>query len=160
MIAAPALGLGVTFQRETLARVLDDHTKGLLLLHWQEIAPHQDIPLDPDYDLYARLETIGCLRVYVVRHEGLAMGYAVFTVLPNMKYRTSLHASADLLYLAPVLRKQGVGRAFLGWVDEQLRAEGVQIVRQGVERTYDFAPLLESLGYELEGHVYARRLDR
>jgi GNAT superfamily N-acetyltransferase len=151
---------GVTVRQETLAQCLDDHTRTLLLMHWTEVAPHQDIPLDPDYDTYYRLEAAGCLRVYILREHGIAMGYAVFTVLPNMKYRTSIHAMADLLFLAPHLRKQGLGREFLAWVDDQLRAEGVQIVRQGVERTYDFSSLLDSLGYELEGRVYARRLDR
>jgi hypothetical protein len=153
-------GHTIVFKQETLAQCLDDHTKALLQMHWSEVAPDQDLPLDPNYDTYYKLEEMGALRIFVLRQEGLVQGYAVFFVLPNMKYQTSLHATADLLYLVPWLRKQMLGARFLSWVDDQLRKEGVQIVRHSVERTYDFGPLLERLGYEQRHVVYEKRLDR
>jgi len=151
-------GHTVVFQQETLAECLDDHTKALLQMHWSEVAPHQDIPLDPSYDSYYKLEEMGALRIYVLRQEGLVQGYAVFFVLPNMKYQTSIHATADLVYLVPWLRKQTIGAKFLGWVVGQLQKEGVQIVRLAVAPT--FGPLLEQLGYEQKQVVYEKRLDR
>lgn len=154
------IGAKITFHRETLAECLTDVNRTLLEAHWSEIAPHQDISLDPDYDAYFRLEEAKCLRIYTLRDDGVTQGYAVFIVLPNMKYRHSLQATADLLYLVPPLRKQMLGARFVQWCDEQLSREGVQIVRHSVERTYDFSSLLERLGYEQEQTVYCRRLDR
>ena len=158
-MAIERLTADLTMGQETLAECLNDDTKALLLLHWSEIAPHQDLPLDPDYDAYARLEQAGCLRCYVLREQGIAVGYAVFLVMRNMKYQTSIHATADLLFLLPRMRKQLYGARFLSWCDDQLRAEGVVIVRHCVERTYEYGPVLERLGYEQEQVIYAKRLE-
>lgn len=161
----------ITMGQETLAECLDDQTKALLMLHWQEIAPHQDLPLDPNYDGYAYLESCGMLRCYILRdasqgtlrvgdtERGLIQGYCVFMVTPSLKYKTVIEAHADLLWLAPRLRHQMLGPRFMGWCDEQLAKEGVTIVRHAAERTLNFGSVLQKLGYEFEQHVWCRRLD-
>jgi GNAT superfamily N-acetyltransferase len=150
----------LTMGQETLAECLDDQTKQLLMLHWQEIAPHQDLPLDPNYAGYEHLEALGMLRCYIFRDHGLIQGYAVFMVTPSLKYQTVIEAHADLLWLAPRFRGQGYGPRFMGWCDEQLAKDGVTIVRHAAERTLNFGSVLEKLGYEFEQHVWCRRLDK
>ena len=150
----------LTMGQETLAECLDDQTKALLLLHWQEIAPHQDIPLDPNYAVYVDLEDRGFLRCYIVRDHGIVQGYCAFVVVQSRKCQTSTEAFCDVLWLVPRLRRGRLGIRFLTWCDEQLAKEGVQVIRHFVQRTYDFSPILTRLGYEQEQTVYARRVDR
>lgn len=150
----------ITMGQETLAECLTDEIKPLLLYHWQEIAPHKDLPLDPNYKGYEYLESMGMLRCYILRDQGAIQGYCVFMVSPSLKYQTVLEAHADLLWLAPRLRGKGIGPRFMEWCDEQLAKDGVTIVRHAVERTYNFDDVLQKLGYESEQHVWCRRLDK
>lgn len=149
----------VTFRRERLADCLIE-MKPLLELHWQEIAHDKDIPLDPDWDAYLKMDAGGMLRVFTARTEDRLVGYAVFFVNYNLHYRGSKRAAQDVLFLHPNVRSGLTGYRFIAWCDEQLRAEGVQIVAQHLKVAHDFGSLLERMGYELVDRVYCRRLDR
>lgn len=130
--------------------------KFLLKEHWSEIAHYPDIPLAPDWETYCKAEAIGALRVYVARAESAPVGYAIFFVRPHLHYKTSIQAQQDVLFVAKEHR--GFGAKFLQWCDEQLRAEGVQVILHHVKAAHDFGPLLKRLGYELVDLVYARRV--
>jgi len=132
----------------------------LLIAHWKEVAHFADIPLAPDFAFYDAAVSSGVLRFYSIRGQGRLVGYAVFFVKPNPHYTTSVQAAADVLYLSPECRGH-VGRRFIRWCDDQLRAEGVQAVyhRTKATRALNFAPILERQGYTLIDLVYAKRLD-
>ena len=150
----------VCFQTETLDAVRGE-VLPLLQAHFEEIAHFQDIPLDPEWEVYDALEMNGALRIYTVRdNDATLVGYAVFFVRRSPHYRGSLQAVQDILFLVPALRGQMLGARFVRWCDDQLRVEGVQVVRHHVKAAHDFGPLLERLGYELEDRIYVRRLDR
>lgn len=128
----------------------------LLKQHYLEIARYQDIPLDIDVDRYVAVESNGLLRMFIARAAGAITGYAVFVVSPNMHYRTSVQAIQDVLYIDPASR--GFGRRFVEWCDQQLKAEGVQVVYQHVKLAADFGPMLAKIGYEHVENVWGRRL--
>jgi lysylphosphatidylglycerol synthetase-like protein (DUF2156 family) len=58
------------------------------------------------------------------------------------------------------LRGHALGAAFIDWCDQQLRAEGVQVVSHHVKLAHDFGPTLARLGYEHVEAMWQRRLDR
>jgi GNAT superfamily N-acetyltransferase len=141
-------------------KISDCHAEAmpLLVAHWQEIAHYKDIPLNPDIDTYLKLEEFGMTRCYVARdNDGTMLGYAIYFVKPNLHYKESLQAVQDILYVSPKHRK--TGGSFIKWCDEQLRADGVQVVHQHVKVEHNFGPLLERFGYEHVEHIYSRRLD-
>jgi len=148
----------LTFQEE-LASALFAEAKPLLEAHWAELPQYPDLPLDPDWDAYVLMTDAGMLRTYTIRDHGDLKGYAVFYVKTAMHYRGSRQASQDILYLAPALRKQTLGARFIAWCDEQLRADGCQVVSHHVKPSHDFSPLLARLGYESMGAIWSRRLD-
>ncbi len=149
----------LVFARENGLEVFDEALP-LVLAHYQEIATWHDIPLDPDLAAYAEVERAGMLRTYCARNAyGQLVGYAVFLVRHNLHYRQSKQALQDVLYLDPAYRGRALGLRFIRWCDEQLAAEGVQVVYQHVKRAHDFGPLLERLGYQPLETTYARRLD-
>lgn len=145
------------FGLEPLTPSLFDEMAPLLVLHWREVAQFQDIPLAPAFAQYLERQEAGNLRVYTVRGRKMPghpfeaqvdalAGYAVFFVQPNPHYTTSLQASADILFLHPDVRARTAMR-FIKWCDDQLAAEGCDLVYQRVKLSKDWSPILTRIGY-------------
>lgn len=163
------------FQKEALNDAFFAEIKPLISAHWEEIAHFKDIPLDPDFALYQKIQDAGNIRVFTVRdHEDHApdpscpmdgnvcevkklVGYALYFTKVNLHYKSSNQAVQDILFIHPDHR--GAGRKFIAWCDEQLRAEGIQAVYQHMKAKHNFGPMLERIGYELQDLVYVRRLN-
>lgn len=147
------------FARESVSDVMSE-IEPLLRAHYEEVSFYKDIPLQPDFDRYVQAEKSGALRVFTARVNTDLVGYAVYFVQPNLHYSSSLQAQQDILYIHPSHRKGGAGIWLIRHADEQLAAEGVQVVIQHVKARADlnFGPLLERLGYELMDHLYTKRL--
>lgn len=148
------------FERKVLTEeFLTGQMWPLLERHWKEVSAFLDIPLKPDFAKYVLMEQAGTVRNFIATLEGQLIGYAVFFVHPNIHYSTSLQAVQDVIYLEKSERGLGIGKSFIGWCDEQLRAEGVQVVYHHVKDKLNFGPMLETLGYKRIEAVYGRRLD-
>lgn len=146
------------FKQETLSTSLQE-AKPLLYKHWSEIAHYKDIPLDPNYDLYFKMEESGILKVFTARDvEEAIEGYAVFIVAPLLHYKSCLAAKQDVVYIDP--DRRGMGMFFIRWCDDQLKAMGVQVVDHHVKAAHNFGPALVRFGYELQDHSYTKRLDK
>jgi GNAT superfamily N-acetyltransferase len=116
------------FAREPLTDALLDELRPLLEKHWEEIAVHKDIPLDPDYDRYFRMANAGALHPFVVRVNGRIVGYAPFIVTPHLHYRTSKWAQNDIIWIAPEHRRAGLGMALVSFVIAYLKRQDVQVI--------------------------------
>lgn len=143
------------YARETVLGVLPE-IKPLLERHWQEIATYKDIPLDPDFEAYCSAELRGSVRVFTARVYGELIGYGVFFI-GNLHYRSSRIATQDILFVLPEHRKGRVGYGLIRFCDEQLKAEGIEVVYQHVKLAHDFGPLLKHIGYEPVETIHARR---
>ena len=141
------------------AQDIFDEAMPLLRAHYREIAHHQDIPLDPDFERYKHLEDLNVLRCYTARddEDGRLLGYAVFIVSPNLHYRKSIQAMQDVLYVRP--ENRGTGLRLVRYADECLAADGVQVVTQHIKAAHNFGAALERMGYELIDLIYQKRLD-
>jgi hypothetical protein len=147
------------FNRESSDTVINEIAP-LLEAHWAEIAHYPDIPVNCNYDAYLKLEAAGILRIYTVRAHLALIGYAIFLVSPNLHYGGSLQAKQDVLYLAPAYRRGRMGWRFIVWCDEQLRAEGVQVVVQHQKIAHPaLGRILERIGYQAVDTLWMRRLD-
>ena len=147
----------INFKRE-VAQDCFQEAMPLLMAHWEEIAHYKDIPLDPDFEQYAKCEQSGMLRCYTARiDENALVGYAVFFVRSNPHYKTSIQASQDILFISK--NHRGMGGRFIKWCDEELRSEGVAVVYHHIKAAHNFGPMLERFGYELVDLIYSRRLN-
>jgi len=146
-----------TFARETLTTELVDELLPLLRAHYLEIAHYQDIELDPDWDAYAVVQQNNALRVFTARQDGKLVGYCAFFLRKNMHYRKSLQAVNDVIFISK--DRRGFGSAFIDWCDEQLKAEGVQVVYHHIKFAHDWSPLLERKGNVQQDKIMSRRLD-
>lgn len=146
------------FALEALTPALWAELLPLLKENWREVAPFQDIPLSPNVAAYDALQNASILRVYTARREtGELYGYAIFFVLPDLNYSTSLQATMNVLFVEPQFRGLATVK-FLAWCDLQLANEGVQVINQHVKATHNFAKLLERLGYSLINLTFSKKL--
>lgn len=132
----------------------------LLDKHYSEVAHYRDIPLAPDKAGYLAAWSAGFLRCFTVRKGGQLLGYCAFFVKTNAHYVSSLQAVQDVLFLDPTIRGGRVALRFIRWTEQQLRAEGVQVVYQHLKvatpRTVAF---FGAMGYEPIDTLMAKRLD-
>ena len=150
-------GHRVAFAKEPLSLSLFEESLPLIRAHWAEVAPFEEMALEPDFNGYLKAEAAGALRAYTARHEATGLiGYALFVVNKNLNSRHSLQAVQSALFISKDHR--GFGRAFLDWCDAQLAEEGVEYTLQNVTSKHDFGPMLESLGYKNTERVFTRRL--
>lgn len=150
-----------TYQREVLSGLWDELLP-LFRLHYREISAHQDILLEPDVAGYKRAEDAGCLRLYVARVEGKPVGYSMFFVRENMHYASSKQAVQDIIYLLPEFRGTGMGIDLVNFSDDELRAEGVQLVHHHVKIAHPALGnmLQKRCGYTAVETIYSKRLDK
>lgn len=131
----------------------------LLERHRQEISHYPDIPLEVDTGRYEAAEAVGKLRVYTARIEGNLVGYAVFFVMPNGHYVSSLQAVQDVLYVAPEHRRGSVGLRLVREAERMLAAADVQVIYHHVKHAHPaLGAILSRRGYEPVETVYAKRM--
>lgn len=148
------------YQIELASQALFDEILPLLHLHHNEVAAFKDIPLDPDWDAYLSMQSMGILRVFTARDGlGALVGYASFVVMPNPHYRTSLQATCDAIFVHPTQRGRFVGAGLLSAVHERLKQEGVVVIHLHASVDYDLESLLARAGYKLIEKNYAARLE-
>lgn len=147
------------FTEEILTPELLEEVKPLLEKHWDEISHFKDIPLDPDYDLYLKMQQLKMIHCYSMRQpNGALSGYAVYFVRPNMHYKQCLTATEDIIFVDP--EKRGYGMFFISWCDEQLKKLGVQVVTHHIKVAFDWSRSLMRKGYEFTDKQLCKRLDR
>lgn len=148
----------MNFQREKAQDVFQEMIP-LLQKHWEEISHYKDIPLEPDFEMYFKMEDIGMLRVFTARDtSNKLIGYAVYFVKHNMHYKSSLQALQDVIFIDPASR--GTGVKFILWTEARLREEGIQLVMQHIKvATTNTIALFERLGYDKIDIILGKRLD-
>lgn len=143
------------FARENTSPQLFEEMWPLIQAHYKEIAKFQDIKLDPNFELYMKLDSSGALRVFTARsEEGLLLGYACFLVHPHLHFKNSLQAFHDLIFIEKPAR--GHGSKFIKYCDDMLKEEGVEVISYGVSLKHDWGLILKRMGYESIDTVYAR----
>lgn len=146
------------FQRESLSAVREEIVP-LLERHWEEIAVNKDkIKLNPDWEMYAKLEDAGVLGIYTARRDGKLIGYFVVVAERNIHYKDHIFAVNDIIYLAPEYRKGMVGFRLIKYAEQDLKSLGVSTLTINTKVHKPFDPLLERMGFSLKERVYSKYL--
>lgn len=139
-------------------RDIVEELKPLLNLHYHEISHNKDIPLDPDYESYQKIQDANFLVCFTARKEGHLIGYNIFFVRQNLHYKSSKQAVQDVVFIHPEFR--GFGKKFFIYCDQVLKQMKVQVVYHHIKAAHNFGKMLESIGYELVDLIYGKRLDK
>ena len=147
------------FAEEKVTKELLEEVKPLITKHWNEIAHYKDVPLDPDYDLYLKMQEMGLLRSYSARDtDNKLIGYAVYFVKGHAHYKSTLFAQEDIIYVDP--ERRGMGLFLLKYADEELKKIGVKVVTHHIKYSHDWSKAAERLGYEKTDMILMKRLDK
>lgn len=114
----------LAFAEPTYDAVMAQGAEDLLRAHWREVAhDHDEIPLAIDHDRYRMLADAGVVYILTLSDGPMLVGYNVFFVMPHPHYRTTLHASNDIVYVKPEYRGEAGIRLILE-AEKRLRARG------------------------------------
>jgi len=145
------------YQREQFSDALYSELRPIITEQYEKICHFKHAPLNPNLAVYKKSDEAGYLRFYTARNdEGELCGYATFFVIGNLHQMDSKRASHDSIYV--LKSKRGFGHQFIRWMDEQLKAEGIDVVFHSVNALHDFSHILKRLGYEKVETIYSRRL--
>lgn len=116
----------ITAQIENLTEVLEE-LKPLLPLHWEELALNKDdVPLDPQYEIYLERDARGEVVFATLRDAGELIGYFVGFINPGLHYKTCLTCIMDIFYLVQDKRGKNGGVILFQKVEKELIRRGVQ----------------------------------
>lgn len=150
------------YQLEKLRNCIEEISR-LSVAHHFEISKFTDFDPDTDWETYIALEEQhGLLRVFTARDDkDVLRGYCAFHVAPSLHYKGLVQAHQDLIWIQPEFRGQGLGKKFIGWIDEKLKEEGIHAVIHNVPAVSpeSFTYLLKDLDYEFYDSLYIKRLN-
>lgn len=145
----------ITAQIENWATFVHE-VQPLLPLHYQELALNKnEVPLDPQYEIYTARNNAGELMICTVREDGELIGYFIGFVAPGLHYKTCLTLTMDILYVHPERRKHGAGKILFEAVRKEALRRGVQRWFVGTKVHMDIGPFLETMGFELCERTYS-----
>ena len=136
----------------------------LLQAHYREASVDLTVPLDPNWDLYEKLEQGGLEACVVARKDGVPIGYVVYFVMPSLHYRYTV-ADNDIFYLDPAYRSGWLGARLFQIAELLLRERGVSQIVNRIKLhvkpgrgTRDIGVLFRWLGYRPIETVYRKRI--
>lgn len=121
----------------------------MLPQHWDELAlDKESVPLDPRWDVYARMERDGELLLVTLRERGRLVGYSWTFVMPHLHYGSTLSAAMDIFWIAPEYRGRMGGKRLFKAVEAELRRRGVKRWMVGSKLHRDSSRLFLALGFK------------
>lgn len=156
-----AQGTTVAFTADRISPALIAELQPLLEAHYQEVAHYPDLKLDPAWDLYAKINEAGNLRVYTARIDGALVGYEAFFISRSMHYRSAIYAVEDVLFVEKNARGARIGIGLMQFSHGSLAAAGVTVVMHHCKHKEDLnlGPLYKRVGLEHIDEVWGKRLD-
>ena len=131
----------------------------LIREHWEEVALNKKVMrLDPDWDLYKRMEAEG--RAFALgAFQGSAMvGYVVMFLMRHVHYKEMTIAMNDVLFVRKTHRKGRTGLRLIQEAEEVARRKGAQLVTWHAKPDTALADLLPKLGYGVQDIVFSREV--
>jgi GNAT superfamily N-acetyltransferase len=149
--------MNYTFAVESLNAILEE-IKPLFEKHWEEINRMKHLfVLNPDWDMYDKMEQSDLMVLITVRAEGALVGYAAYTKMHHPHYKNVMIAQNDVVFVLPEHRGQ-TGRRLIQAAEAALESMGIQCVTMHVKPYKNFGPMLERTGYKLHELVYLKEL--
>lgn len=145
----------IEFKEELLDDILEE-LKPLLTNNHEEVEIYQDkMILDPDFDKYKLLESVGILTIFTMRFDKKLVGYNVFFIQPHIHYPGTNFAACDVVYIDPEYRNSDTIN-FFTYSEEKLISKGVDVVTYHMKTNKKFESLMHILDMEHSEHVYAK----
>ncbi len=136
-----------------------DELKPLLPLHYDALALNKDqVPLDPQYEIYFAREAAGELMFVTLRDTGRLIGYWIAFIAPGLHYRTCLTATMDIWFIHPDYTAGTAPLRLIRAVEAETRRRGVRRWFAGEKLHTPCGRLFEAVGMEKVETTYMKWL--
>ncbi len=114
--------------------------------------------LNPNFELYLKLQTLGMLNITFAKDLGTLIGYYVTIIQPHTHHKHILTAYSDILYLKPVYRKQGLGKKLIEKTIEALKLKKVSLLMFSVKTEGEYLQVPKNLGFKPLDTTYYKEI--
>lgn len=135
----------VEFCQECLGDVRGE-IEPLLREHKSEV-DHTDRPVNPDWETYESLEDLGLLKIFTARESGTLVGYFVAILSPDLHSKGYYNCVDDLFFISHPYRKGLTGYKLVKFVEDCLKADGVDRLYIKTTTKNKIDPFMVKLGY-------------
>jgi len=148
----------ISYQEEKITSILDE-IEPLLKDHYAEISVIKDVPFDPDYARYARLERTNGYTFMTCRKDAKLIGFIGYFTYTHIKHQGYLVAAEDVYYIQPQHRLGRTGIDLLVKMEKLLESKGVRRAFITTKVYQDHSKILDYLGYTHHQKNFTKLLD-
>ncbi len=130
----------------------------LIKLHYEEIALDKNqIPLNPDWESYQRMEDVGDLVCFTARDNAELIGYSFFFLKWHIHYSNTRFAHNDVLYVHPNYRKgTSIGKDLIKYSEAELKNYGIDKVIWHIKCDHDWSAIMLRMGYRKDEIIVSK----
>lgn len=137
--------MSVVYQEETFA-ACQTEIEALATGQWEEMAKEfEGIPLDPQWDLYRRVENAGSGVLVTAREEGKLVGYVGAAIMQFASSKDVKTANGLPYFVVPCWARGVILRDMMKHLFKVLKARGVRLATLKTHPWASAAPILEHL---------------
>lgn len=135
-----------------------EQLKKMFDAHYQELSVTKNAKLNPDYNIYMKMDEHNMLEVVLCKNDDEIIGYIVFFISPNLHYKDCLLATEDIYYLKPEYRKGTTGIKMFKFAEKYLKSINVNMIKYGTKTHLDNSKLFEYLGYNFIEKIFTKEI--
>lgn len=144
-------------EKVPLQRLCEDDLESLMHAHWRECSiDHDEVPLDPNWELAATMERCGGLHAFGLFEDRTLVGYAVFEVERHLFHKSTKYAWCQGIYVQPESRKGNAGLKLFAESEMALRRMGVKKITYLAPNASGLNQVLEKAGYVPSERYYTK----
>ena len=129
----------------------------LLRKDWQESPSYEpDLEVDPNFDIYAKLDAAGALLCLTLRDATRLVGFLVYIVSPSTHHKSVMVGRGDVMYIEPGYR--GHAKEMLWAAEQLLKAGGVRRLGWATHASSRLYKLLHATGFYDDEIVMEKKL--
>jgi GNAT superfamily N-acetyltransferase len=149
----------ITYQQESFTDVIDE-IKHLLVCHYSEICAFDKdrVKLNPNWDIYKKLDKDKSLFIYTCRNELKLVGYYISFLYSHHHYSDILTSNSDIIFVDTNYRKGMVGYKLIRKAEQRLKELGISMVLVSIKTKGNLHKLIERLGYSPLDSIYYKEI--
>jgi GNAT superfamily N-acetyltransferase len=115
-------------------------------------------PFDFDWQMYIALQDR--MVITTVRDDDSALlGFAFYIVMHHTHHASTVVAECDSIIVRPEHRGKGIATRLYEFTEPLLVSLGAEYITHRSRVVYGAEPMFPKLGFELEEHVYIKRMN-
>lgn len=150
--------MALSYQQEFLDTFIKD--AGILVeKDWYEIQHNSDVlKLDPDWDMYRKLELEGLLYIFTCRDSGKLVGYFTVFIIPNLHCKGNTRAVNDSIFMEKSYRKGFTGIRLIKFAESCIKKDGHKTLTIATTEINPIDSIIYRLGYSKVSTSFEKEL--